>query len=117
MKIHHKIIALSTVSLLAACGGTPYTANDNPTTDELLEGKKPIYSGKKNKARKAAAQQQTIIYSPYPQGPVSAPNTPLPDGVLSFEQWKQARENNTQEYRDFIEYQQYLNILNTPPEN
>ncbi len=116
MNTHQKIIALSIVSLLAACNGTPYTANDNPTTDELLAGKKPIYSSDRNKARKAQAQQQTLIYSPYPQGPVNLPKQPLPEGVLSFEAWKQARENNTQEYRDFVEYQQYLNILKTQAE-
>lgn len=100
--------ALIPIAIAACSGNKPFTANDNPTTEEILEGRKPIYSSDRKKKQ---AQQQTIIYSPYPQGSYPSPVNELPAGALSFEQWKRAKENNTQEYREFVEYQEYLKVL------
>ena len=110
-----KRLLISLFILLTACSGKPYESIEGRSTSEMLENKKPIWSS--DKRLKKESQQQTVIYSPYPQGNYPSPVTQeLPEGALSFEEWKRAKEANTQEYQDFVEYQQYLQVIGSQSE-
>ena len=96
----NSLLVISIIGL-TACSGKPYTAIDDPTNAQLLEGKKPLGSKKK------ANTQPQVIYISSPQ---SAP-VQWQEGALTFDEWKKAKEENSQDYKDFVEYQEYLKFL------
>lgn len=101
-------VILITVISLSACSGKPYEFKDikSISNDELFEGKEATFST--NKIKKNNTQPQVIYIS----SPQSAP-TEWKEGMLTFNEWKKAKELNSAEYQDFIEYQEYLKFINT----
>lgn len=99
--LFNSLFFISTL-VIAACSGKPYTAVDDPTVDQILANKKPLGSKKKINT------QPQVIYISSPQ---SAP-VEWKEGMMTFDEWKKAKESNSKEYKDFVEYQEYLKFLN-----
>lgn len=101
------IFAIS-LTLLSACSGKPYEFRDikSISNDELFEGKEATFST--NKIKKNNTQPQ-VVYISSPQSAL----TEWKEGMLTFNEWKKAKELNSAEYQDFVEYQEYLKFINT----
>lgn len=103
------------ILLLGLFGCSPLST-DEPIAaediEDLTEGNKPLWSnnGGGSSQRINRSQQQVIYLS----NPSSVPSEELilDENTLSFEDWKKAKESNTEEYQDFLEYKEYLRVQN-----
>lgn len=105
----HTLAALMVVGL-TACGGQPYedVDIDNILDDDLLSKKQPIQWGFSKKQRPQSEETPTSLNI----APIERP-----EGAMTFDAWKRAKAANHQEYRDFVEYREYLHFLQEQKNN
>lgn len=105
-----KFILISLFLLIAACSNQPAEEYVDPTEAfDLTEGNKPIWSSNGAKKQQAEQAQPAVVYTPNNTGTL----IPLTrkEGVLSFDDWKKAKEANSKEYQEYLEYREYLQTL------